>query len=132
MKVVEVRTIFEFLSKLKLNKFTKEVRIAVLKIHADMFTCFKEQEAKIEEIRKKIFTDEDISLIQESVNNKTPLSKELVDKQSEYNEVINKLFEDECELNITKISQSDFIECLVNSEIEFTPVDIIRIKPILK
>lgn len=132
MKVVEVRTIFEFLSKLKLNKFTKEVRVLVLKNYTSFFTLIKEYDAKLEELRKKIFTDEDLQAIQNSVNNKTPLSKELIDKNLEYNEVITNLFKEECDVKIDKISEKDFIECLSESDIEFTPMDIINLRPILK
>lgn len=132
MKVVEVRTIFDFLSKLKLNKFIKEVRISVLKNYTSFFTLIKEYDAKLEELRKKIFTDEDLQAIQDSVNNKTPLSKELIDKNLEYNEVITNLFKEECDVKIDKISEKDFIECLSESDIEFTPMDIINLRPILK
>ena len=132
MKVVEVRTIFDFLSKLKLNKFTKEVRVLVLKNYTSFFTLIKEYDAKLEELRKKIFTDEDLQAIQSSVNNKTPLSKELIDKNLEYNEVITNLFKEECDVKIDKISEKDFIECLSESDIEFTPMDIINLRPILK
>lgn len=132
MKVVEVRTIFDFLSKLKLNKFTKEVRVSVLKNYTSFFTLIKEYDAKLEELRKKIFTDEDLQAIQDSVNNKTPLSKELIDKNLEYNEVITNLFKEECDVKIDKISEKDFIECLSESNIEFTPMDIINLRPILK
>lgn len=132
MKVVEVRTIFDFLSKLKLNKFTKEVRVSVLKNYTSFFTLIKEYDAKLEELRKKIFTDEDLQAIQDSVNNKTPLSKELIDKNLEYNEVITNLFKEECDVKIDKISEKDFIECLSESDIEFTPMDIINLRPILK
>lgn len=132
MKVVEVRTIFDFLSKLKLNKFTKEVRVSVLKNYTSFFTLIKEYDAKLEELRKKIFTDEDLQEIQNSVNNKTPLSKELIDKNLEYNEVITNLFKEECDVKIDKISEKDFIECLSESDIEFTPMDIINLRPILK
>lgn len=132
MKVVEVKTIFDFLSKLKLNKFTKEVRVSVLKNYTSFFTLIKEYDAKLEELRKKIFTDEDLQAIQDSVNNRTPLSKELIDKNLEYNEVITNLFKEECDVKIDKISEKDFIECLSESDIEFTPMDIINLRPILK
>lgn len=132
MKVVEVRTIFDFLSKLKLNKFTKEVRVSVLKNYTSFFTLIKEYDAKLEELRKKIFTDEDLQAIQDSVNNRTPLSKELIDKNLEYNEVITNLFKEECDVKIDKISEKDFIECLSESDIEFTPMDIINLRSILK
>lgn len=132
MKVVEVRTIFDFLSKLKLNKFTKEVRVSVLKNYTSFFTLIKEYDAKLEELRKKIFTEEDLQAIQDSVNNKTPLSKELIDKNLEYNEVITNLFKEECDVKIDKISEKDFIDCLSESDIEFTPMDIINLRPILK
>lgn len=132
MKVVEVKTVFDFLSRLKLNKFTKEVRVLVLKNYTSFFTLIKEYDAKLEELRKKIFTDEDLQTIQDSVNNKTPLSKELIDKNLEYNEVITNLFKEECDVKIDKISEKDFIECLSESDIEFTPMDIINLRPILK
>ena len=132
MKVVEVRIIFEFLSKLKLNKFTKDVRIAVLKNYTELFTAYKEQETKIEELKKKVFSEEDLMAIQESIENKLPLSKELLDKNNEYNSVLTELFESEYDIKITKISEEDFANCLADSEVEFTPLDIVRLKPILK
>lgn len=132
MKVIEIKTIFDFLSKLKLNKFTKEVRVLVLKIHTSFFPLVKEYDSKLEELRKKIFTEEDLQVIQDSITHNTPLSKELIDKNLEYNEIMMSLFNDECDIKIDKISETDFIECLSESDIEFTPMDIVRLKPILK
>lgn len=57
MKAVEVRFIFNFLSNLKLNKLSKETRVAVLKNYTILHTKVKEYDDKIEELRKKIFTD---------------------------------------------------------------------------
>lgn len=132
MKVIEIKTIFDFLSKLKLNKFTKEVRVLVLKIHTSFFPLIKEYDSKLEELRKKIFTEEDLQVIQDSITHNVPLSKELIDKNLEYNEIMMSLFNDECDIKIDKISETDFIECLSESDIEFTPMDIVRLKPILK
>lgn len=132
MKVVEVKTIFEFLSRVKLNKFTKELRVAILKNYTTMYTLVKEYDSKLEELRKKIFTDEDIQKTQESVNNNIPLTKELVNKNLEYNEVITSLFKEECNIKLDKLSEKDFIDCLSESDIEYTPIDILNLKPILK
>lgn len=132
MKVVEVKTIFEFLSRVKLNKFTKELRVAILKNYTTMYTLVKEYDSKLEELRKKIFTDEDIQKIQESVSNNIPLTKELVNKNLEYNEVITSLFKEECNIKLDKLPEKDFIDCLSESDIEYTPIDILNLKPILK
>lgn len=132
MKVVEVRIIFEFLSKLKLNKFEKEVRIALLKNYTEMYTVYKEQEAKMEELKKKIFTDDDLKSIQESIENKTSLSQDLINKNTEYNSVLSSLFDSECDIKITKVSEEKFVEGLANSDIDFTPIDIVRLKPIFE
>lgn len=132
MKVVEVRNIYDFLSKLKLNKLTKEVRVAVLKNYTELTTVNREIDAKIEELRKKVFTDEELQELQNAINNKTEVSKVLIDKNNTYNEVILKMFDDECDVKVVKISEEKFIDCLVDSEVEFTPVDILRLKPILK
>lgn len=132
MKVVEVRSISEFLSKLKLNKFSKEIRVNVLKNYAELTTANKEIDAKMEELRKKVFTDEELQELQDAINNKTEVSQTLIDKNNEYNEVILKMFNDDCEVKVVKISEEKFIDCLVDSEVEFTPVDILRLKPILK
>lgn len=132
MKVVEVRIIFEFLSKLKLNKFDKETRLAVLKNYTEMFTCYKEQETKMEELKKKIFTEKDLLNIQSSIENKVPLTKELIDKNNEYNTILSELFDSECDIKITKISEENFTNGLSDSDVEYTPLDIVRLKPILK
>lgn len=132
MKVVEVRIIFEFLSKLKLNKFEKDTRIAILKNYTEMFTPYKEQEAKMEELKKKIFTDDDLKSIQEAVENKTNLSQDLINKNTEYNSVLTSLFDSECDIKITKVSEEKFVEGLANSDIDFTPIDIVRLKPIFE
>ena len=132
MKVVEVRIIFEFLSKLKLNKFEKEVRIALLKNYTEMYTVYKEQEAKMEELKKKIFTEDDLKAFQEALENKKGLSQDLINKNNEYNSVLSSLFDSECDIKVTKISEDKFVEGLVESDTDFTPIDIIRLKPIFE
>lgn len=132
MKVVEVRFIFDFLSRLNLSKFDKDVRHAILKNYMDMYSCYKENESKIEELKKKIFTEEDLIDIQTSFKDKTPLNKELADKNNEYNIILSELFNSEYDIKITKISEEKFINGLSDLCIDYTPLDIIRLKPILE
>lgn len=132
MKAVEVKIIFEFLSKLKLNKIDKDIRISILKNYAELFSCQKEIELKIDEVRKKILSDEDINSINECNKNKTSLPKELIEKINEYNLIIEDVLNTEYDVKITKISEEKFVNNISNAEVDYTPMDIIRMKPILK
>lgn len=132
MKVVEVRTIFEFLNKLKLNKFDKETRIAVLKNYTELFSLYKEQEVKMEELRKKIFSSEDLQLLQDSINNRKPLTKDLIEKNSEYNSVIAALFNEDINLELLKVDKDKFLDALSETDIEYTPMDIVQLELLFK
>lgn len=68
--------------------------------------------------------------LQNAIINKQSISKELSEKNSEFNEVLGSILSEDCELNLEKLTEEDFIEALSVSDIDFTPADISNIKSI--
>ena len=149
MKVNEIVIANRFLSDLKLSKFDKIVRIAVLKNYMAFSKIAKDYENMIEDLRKKMFDDkqEEAQEVQKLRDNlqkaktaeefeqatvELEKHQEFLDAENEFIRLINDEASKEVEVEITKIDRNKFVDSLVASGIEFTPRDIDKIELIFK
>ena len=149
MKVNEIVIANRFLSDLKLSKFDKIVRIAVLKNYMAFSKIAKDYENMLEDLRKKMFDDkqEEAQEVQklrdnlqkvktaeefEQVTIELEKHQEFLDVENEFIRLINDEASKEVEVEITKIDRNKFVDSLVASGIEFTPKDIDKVELIFK
>lgn len=149
MKVNEIVIANRFLSDLKLSKFDKIVRIAVLKNYMAFSKIAKDYENMLEDLQKKMFDDkqEEAQEVQKLRNNlqKAKTAEEFeqatvelekhqkfLDAENEFIRLINDEASKEVEIEITKIDRNKFVDSLVASGIEFTPKDIDKVELIFK
>lgn len=150
MKVNEIVIANRFIADLKLSKFDKVIRLSVLKNYMVLNKIAKEFEAKIEDLRKKMFDDkqEEAQKVQEirerfqkiktqeefeSLNIELQQHKEFLDLEEEFIKLVNEETSKEVEdIELTKIDRTKFAESLVASGIEFTPRDIDKVEIIFK
>lgn len=149
MKVNEIVIANRFLSDLKLSKFDKIVRIAVLKNYMAFSKIAKDYENMIEDLRKKMFDDkqEEAQEVQKLRDNlqkaktaeefeqatvELEKHQEFLDVENEFIRLINDEASKEVEVEITKIDRNKFVDSLVASGIEFTPRDIDKVELIFK
>ena len=149
MKVNEIVIANRFLSDLKLSKFDKIVRIAVLKNYMAFSKIAKDYENMLEDLRKKMFDDkqEEAQEVQKLRDNlqkaktaeefeqatvELEKHQEFLDAENEFIRLINDEASKEVEVEITKIDRNKFVDSLVASGIEFTPRDIDKVELIFK
>ena len=149
MKVNEIVIANRFLSDLKLSKFDKTVRIAVLKNYMAFSKIAKDYENMLEDLRKKMFDDkqEEAQEVQKLRDNlqkaktaeefeqatvELEKHQEFLDAENEFIRLINDEASKEVEVEITKIDRNKFVDSLVASGIEFTPRDIDKVELIFK
>lgn len=141
MKKVEILNLNNVLSKVKLNKLEKEVRDIVLANHIATFKLAKEISSHLEEIKLKSFEglEAEIALLQkyraeyptateevklqllEKAANDCP---NIIAAEQSANDFADKFLNEELEVELTKMTHSDFIEMCVASDIDITPTDI--------
>ena len=149
MKVNEIVIANRFLSDVKLSKFDKIVRIAVLKNYMAFSKIAKDYENMLEDLRKKMFDDkqEEAQEVQKLRDNlqkaktaeefeqatvELEKHQEFLDAENEFIRLINDEASKEVEVEITKIDRNKFVDSLVASGIEFTPRDIDKVELIFK
>lgn len=150
MKVNEIVIANRFLSDLKLSKFDKIVRIAVLKNYMAFSKIAKDYENMLEDLRKKMFDDkqEEAQKVQEirerlqksktqeeflACTEELKQYKDFLDLEDEFIKLLNEESSKEVEnIELTKIDRTKFVESLAASGIEFTPRDIDKVEIIFK
>ena len=131
-----------YIAELKLNKFDKDVRLALFKNIGELSQSVKQAQEKLETIRKKVFEGleedaEKANSLKQEFNNKettkerqTEILKELVSykryfkAEKEYNEVVANFGSEETEVNIVTFDYDKFIDSLIATEIDFTAGDL--------
>lgn len=139
----------KFIADLKMSKFDKTVRLAVLKNYMFLNKINKDFDAKTEDLRKKMFDDkqEEAQKVQEirerfqksktreeerSCIEELDKHKEFLELEGEFVKLLNEELLKEVEVELIKVDKAKFIESMVNAEIEFTPKDIDKIEIMFK
>lgn len=150
MKRIEIVNLFDFFQNLKLNKFGKEIRSAIISNHLKTNRIVKEAEESINETRKKLLEgkEEEINKlakyrdlykeiseesekieIAHKINNEC---KEALSLEAELVSAVNEYYGTEIEIELTKIDQEKFIDECSEADIDITPSDLIKIEKIFK
>lgn len=139
MKVTNDQAInvYALLSNLNLKKFDKEIRASIYKNVIELQTAIKSIQEKINEARKEIFKDldDDINIVNSlrenlhknemSESSKKEIIKEIesydnvISAEKDFEEVLNKLGNDDLELNIIKVNLDKFIDGLSENDVDF-------------
>lgn len=145
MDKANVLNFSNFLSNLKLNKFDKEIRAAIISNSLLSNRIVKEIEETIQEARKKYFEgieDEVDSLVEyrksfetASDEERSDIKKEIITKcsralaaEAELSDFGNKLLAEEVDLPIVKIDRNSFVDQCSEADIDVT----VRILEILE
>ena len=149
MKNKEAVIVNGFISKLKLSKFGKDVRIALLKDYTSLSPIVKSFEENIDTLRSKMFEDyqEDMQKVQELRDKaKAAKSQEEIDKLNKEAEKYSDYFKTEQEFvhlyeeesnkevscDIVKIDKESFIDSVIESGEEITIKDIENLSILFK
>lgn len=139
-----------YLAELKLSQFNKETRLAIFKNVGELSVAVKAVQDKMEASKKELFKDLDeqaqkVGALREEFN-KEETSKERKDAiiveigeyedylkaEREFVEITNKFGNDEVEINLATIDFNDFVEGLIESEIDFNALQLQRISFMFK
>ena len=144
MKIREIIETQNFINRIKLNKFDKDIRLALVKNYPILDKAIKEYNEYRESLQKKIFEgkDEDITKVQEirsRLNQKSTFEeirqaesdlqpyKEFLELEMEFATLITQKLEEDLDLSLSYINKDEFIENLVKADIDFTFVDLLKI-----
>lgn len=126
------------LAGLKLGKFNNDIRVAIFKNVGELTIAVKAVQEKMEASRKELFKDlekdaqkvvalrEELSKEETTKERKEAIAKEILtyedylNAEKDFNEVAIKYGNDEVEIQPTTVDFVDFVDGLVNSELEFT------------
>lgn len=144
MKIREIYDVYEYLNTLKLNKFDKETRIKLMKNYPLLSKVVQDYESYKNTLKNKLFEDksEDVQTV---LKLRSQLAKDLtkdeIDKiktelstytdifqlESEFVQLLVQKMEESVDLQLTYINKEDFVENLVNANIDFTFVDLLKL-----
>lgn len=137
MKKVNVVNFTPFLANLKLNKFDKEIRAAIITNSLLANKISKDFEETVQEARKRYFDglDEEINLLlnyrkrytSASPDEKIEIEKEILSKciralsaEKEFADFVNNVGNEDVETNFTKFDRDVFVDQCAEADIEIT------------
>lgn len=150
MKKKEVTGIYKFLAGLKLSKFSKETRSAILSTHLSMYKVAEDVEKDIREAQKKMLEgkEEEVQKLQDlrsQYQSSTDESekativeriqvecRDVLALEQELGRMVDAMLEEDVDVNIVKADREEFMEGLVANEIDFTPADLMALDVILQ
>ena len=144
MKVTNNQAIsaHNFLANLKLSGFDKDIRVAIFKNVGELAIAVKAIQEKIEASKKELFKDlekdgQQVGALREEFNKEETtkerrenIVKEIlayeayINAEKELNEVVMQFGKDELEVSLVTIDFGKFIDGLINSDIEFTALQL--------
>jgi hypothetical protein len=134
----QVFVVHNFLSGLKLGKFDKDIRVAIYKNVGELTTAVKAVQEKMEASKKELFKDleEDAQKVgalreefakeettkarREAIVKEVKTYEAFLDAEKEFNDIAVKFGEDEVEIKLITVNFGEFIDGLVDSEVDFT------------
>lgn len=145
----EIINAMNFITPLKLNKFEKSIRIALYKNYVEFNKIQKDVNETISVLREKMFEDkqEDGRKVQElreklnlaknqeevnKINKEASKYKDFLKTESEFIQCYNDEYNKEVDCNIEKIDRDEFIDGLIESNVDFTVKDIEQLNFIFK
>ena len=145
MKIKEVIEANNFLADLNLNRFDKEMRMAILKNFSSFSRVQRNFDDDIEALRKKMFDNKQdeamdvqnlrnraktIKTADEAIefNKEAEKHKEFYKLESDFNELYVDAMSKECKCNVLKIDKDKFLDTLAESNVMFTPREIEKIE----
>lgn len=147
MKQKDLNVISNFLRKIKINKIkNRETKIALINIHLALYKKVEEWQSDLEELQKKFFEgkEQELALYNQKVQEiqSTPadqqsalvaqLNPEMKSLVSEFNSIVEGMLMREVPVEFEKVNEQDFIEALIDLDIEFTCDDLIVLKDLYK
>lgn len=151
MKKGKIIEAFRLLNRIKMNVVAdKETRSAIISNHLQMYKVAQAHDEEVEKVHEKLFEgkEEDLRKVAElrqSFRNATTdeeramIVKELIDNYShifeierELNEIFAKKADEDIEINLIRFDKEHFINACVDSGLEFSMSDIIKLEEIFK
>ena len=140
MKRIEIKTLNDFFSTLKLNAFSKETRSSIIKNHIKLNKIVNETEDLAKEIYTKLVTENEDAV--KKLNEKRELYKMASDEDKptflqdiinecqdglkveiELNELIRDLNNEEINLDLIKFDLETFVDECADAGLDFTLTD---------
>lgn len=149
MNKVKIVNLSNYFANLKLNKFSKEIRCAIISNHLKVNKIVKDFNEAVDEARKKFFSgkEEDLEKLnryREEYNaapdeNKVEILNkikseciEALSLEQEFIGFVNALAVEEVEIEFSKIDMDEFIESCSEANIDITPSDLMNFEEIFK
>lgn len=154
LKKYQADSIFNIINAIKVNKIKdSNIRKTVLKLMLESQRVQKKSQEVVEESRKRFFDDfekEKVIEFQNALNNVLNLARkndpdtsikenELSNTYSElykayinFSEFINSLQIEDIELNVDKIGLDDFVDNMVDQNVDITAKELIILEPLFK
>lgn len=149
MNKVKIVNLSNYFANLKLNKFSKEIRCAIISNHLKVNKIVKDFNEAVDEARKKFFSgkEEDLEKLnryREEYNaapdeNKVEILNkikseciEALSLEQEFIGFVNALAVEEVEIEFSKIDMGEFIESCSEADIDITPSDLMNFEEIFK
>lgn len=151
MKKAKILEAFRFINGIKLNVVEdKETRSAIISNHLKMYKIVENHEAEVRKVYEKFFegkTEE----VQKLYNLRNEFNsdatddrkKEIVEEimkdysdiiklEGEFNETYNNMLDEDIDLSVVKLNQEPFISACVDSGIDFSMAEIIKLDDLFK
>ena len=154
LKKYQADSIFNIINAIKVNKIKdSNIRKTVLKLMLESQRVQKKSQEVVEESRKRFFDDfekEKVIEFQNALNNVLNLARkndpdasikenellntypELYKAYINFSEFINSLQIEDIELNVDKIGLDDFVDNMVDQNVDITAKELIVLEPLFK
>ena len=151
MKKAKILEAFRFINGVKLNVVEdKETRSAIISNHLKMYKIVENHETEVRKVYDKFFdgkTEEMQSLYnlrnEFNAESTDERKREIVDEilrdysdlikiENEFNETYNKMLDEDVEISVVKLNQEAFIGACVDSGIDFSMSEIIKLDELFK
>lgn len=151
MKKAKILEAFRFINGVKLNVVEdKETRGAIISNHLKMYKIVENHETEVRKVYDKFFdgkTEEIQSLYnlrnEFNAESTDERKREIVDEilrdysdiikiENEFNETYNKMLDEDVEISVVKLNQEVFIGACVDSGIDFSMSEIIKLDELFK
>lgn len=137
MKIREILDTHDYISKLKLNKFDKDIRLNLMRNYPILDKIVKELNDYKKSLKDKMFEDHlnDADKVQElrrklpkiatkeeldAINKEASKYDEYLKLEQEYIKCVSDHLEEEVEVKLYPIDKDEFVENLVKADSEFT------------
>lgn len=128
MKQSEINSVFQLLSRVKLNKVAdKPTRNAIMTNHLRLYKKVEAAEKDIQELQKRLFEgkEKEMEEYNKLVSENKPVSEEMKALVKEFNEAAQAILDNEVDVKIEQMEVEKFLDIFAEQDMDISMGDVI-------